>query len=240
MDKEMDKEKIELEVNNLTFSYKTGRKTLSDVSIKVFKKQIVGLVGESGSGKSTVAKCITGLLLPDSGEISKHETRMIFQDSFSSLNPAKTVGFHFEEVLRLKKVPAEERKDTIKKMLNLIELEEDLLSHLPAQLSGGQRQRVGIGMALLSEPSLIIADEPVSALDVTVQAQILKLLKKLRDEKEVSFIFISHDLRTVYNLCDYVYVMKDGKIVEHGSIEDVYFNPQSDYTKQLLSAALDD
>lgn len=230
----------ELEVKDLRFSYGKNMPSLKDVNLTVYKGQIVGLVGESGSGKSTLAKCITGLLKPAGGSISKNDAKMIFQDTFSSLNPSKTVGFHFEEVLRLSKIPKEQRKERIDRILRKTELEEDLLNHYPSELSGGQRQRVGIGMALLSEPTLLIADEPVSALDVTVQAQILKLLKKLRDENDLSLLFISHDLRTVYNLCDYVYVMKNGIIVEDGTIDEVYFNPKEDYTKILLSAALDD
>jgi len=163
---------------------------------------------------------------------------MIFQDPYSSLNPAYTVGWILEEPLRIRGgFTPEERKQRVREMFRLVELPEEYLSSRPSELSGGQRQRVSIAAALIQQPKFLIADEPVSALDVTIQAQILKLLRQLRKELDLSYLFISHDLNVVYQLCDRVIVMKEGRIVEQGTVDEIFDNPQEEYTKQLLAAA---
>lgn len=233
-------------VKNLSFHYikrkiltKTTeqQKGIEDISFSLKQGEILGIVGESGSGKSTLAKCIAGILKPESGLIETAQVQMIFQDSYSALNPAKSVGWLLEEALRLSGTDAKERTERIEAILEETELEKELLTRLPAELSGGQRQRVMIAMALLCEPKVLIADEPVSALDVTIQKQILGLLKRLCKERELAMIFISHDLRTVYQICDACMVLKDGKVVETGSVQKLYAKPQSDYTALLLESA---
>lgn len=219
------------------FGHHVTKEILHGVSFDMEEGQIVGLVGESGSGKSTIAKAILSLI-PYTGEIKTMEEAypsMIFQDPYSSLNPAKKVGWLLEEALYLDGVKEEaERKKKASKMINLVGLSDDYLTRYPKELSGGQRQRVCIALALMQEPKLLIADEPVSALDVTIQAQILELLKNLQKTLGLSILFISHDLRVVYNLCDKVMILKNGEIVEQGPPKEVYANPQHPYTKELL------
>lgn len=212
---------------------------LKDVSFSMKEGEILGLVGESGSGKSTLAKAILGLI-PYEGEISQTSSypQMIFQDPYGSLNPAKKVGWILEEPLRLKGgLDSAQRKQRVREMLIRVGLDESIADRYPNQLSGGQRQRVCIAGALMQEPALLIADEPVSALDVTIQAQILELLKRLHKEMGLSILFISHDLRVVYQMCDNVMIMKGGQLVEQGSVEEVYFHHQNEYTANLLKAA---
>ena len=197
-------------------------------------------MGESGTGKTTLARTILGIVQPDQGSVTHFTKRpqMIFQDPYSSLNPAYSVAWSLEEPLRIYgKYDARERERRVREMLKLVELPEECLKAKPHELSGGQRQRVSIAMALIQRPKFLIADEPVSALDVTIQAQILKLLKDLRDELELSYLFISHDLNVVYQLCDRVLVMKKGRIVEQGTVDEIFNHPQQEYTKQLLRAA---
>lgn len=227
-------------VQNLFFTYggKKNKPTLEDVSFTLKNGEILGLVGESGSGKSTLARVLTGLYKPDFGVAECRKPGMIFQDSYSALNPAKTVDWILHEAQKLQGVKDKEtREKEILKILDAVELEEQYLDHYPSELSGGQRQRVMIAQALLSKPEVLIADEPVSALDVTVQKQIVALLKKLGQKRNLAILFISHDLRTVYELCDRIMVMKNGKIVEEGTINELYFNPKQDYTKALLTSA---
>lgn len=219
------------------------RQILKDVSFSIGEGEIVGLVGESGCGKSTLAKCILGIVKDHDGEIvhSSKRAQMIFQDPYGSLNPAKTVGWILEEPLRIKgELKDPERNKKVSEMIHLVGLDDNYLLRKPGELSGGQRQRICIALALMMEPKLIIADEPVSALDVTVQDQILKLLLKLNRELNIAFLFISHDLKVVYSVCSRVMVMKDGQIVEQGSDEEIYRGPQHPYTKQLLAAVLND
>ncbi|MCR5310999.1 MAG: ATP-binding cassette domain-containing protein [Lachnospiraceae bacterium] len=211
------------------------------VSFSVNKGETVGLAGESGCGKSTLSRAILGIQKKGVTGTIKHYSKrpmMVFQDPEGSLNPSKTIGFILEEPLKIKGgMTKEERKAKILEMLKLVDLSADLLDRYPNTLSGGQCQRVCIAAALMQEPALLIADEPVSALDVTVQSQILKLFEKIKKELKLSVIFISHDLRVIYSLCDRVMIMKDGEIVEQGDKDKLYFNPEHEYTKQLMEAA---
>ncbi|MCF2616081.1 ABC transporter ATP-binding protein [Oscillibacter valericigenes] len=241
-------EELVLSVSHVSGGYHEGgrfrkgtyQEVLHDVTFDVHDGEILGLVGESGTGKSTLSRAILGIIQPDQGSITHYTKRpqMIFQDPYSSLNPAYTVEWIMEEPLRIYgKYDAPERKRRVREMLRRVELPEEVLEAKPAELSGGQRQRVSIATALIQRPKFLIADEPVSALDVTIQAQILKLLKTLRDELDLSYLFISHDLNVVYQLCDRVLVMKNGRIVEQGTVDEIFDHPKEDYTKQLLAAA---
>ena len=245
----MSEEKLVLSVQHVTSGYRDGgvfrrkgpyQEVLHNVTFDVRYGEILGLVGESGTGKSTLARTILGIVKPEAGQVIHYTKRpqMIFQDPYSSLNPAYTVGWILEEPLRIYgKYDKAERQRRVRDMLERVELPEECLAARPSELSGGQRQRVSIATALIQRPKFLIADEPVSALDVTIQAQILKLLKNLRDELELSYLFISHDLGVVYQLCDRVLVMKDGRVVEQGTVDEIFDHPQQDYTRQLLAAA---
>ena len=216
------------------------KEILRDVSFSVCHGEIVGLVGESGSGKTTLARMILGLAKPESGEIIHHTPRpqIVFQDPYSSLNPARTVEWSIEEPLRVYgKYDRAERKRRVREMLARVELPEELLRARPGELSGGQRQRVSIAAALIRRPRFLIADEPVSALDVTIQAQILRLLRELREDLDLSYLFISHDLNVVWQLCDWVLVMQRGQIVEQGPTAEIFDHPREEYTRLLLAAA---
>jgi len=233
-----------LEVTDLSVEFKKDKKpffAVKNVSFSVEEGETIGLAGESGCGKSTLSRAILGIQKKGvTGKINHFSKRpmMVFQDPEGSLNPAKTIGFILEEPLKIKGgMTKEQRKAKVLEMLKLVDLSEDLLPRLPSTLSGGQCQRVCIAAALMQEPKLLIADEPVSALDVTVQSQILKLFEKIKKELKLSVIFISHDLRVIYSLCDRVMIMKDGEIVEQGDKETLYFHPQHEYTKQLMEAA---
>ncbi len=249
----MEKEAV-LKVSNLNVFYKNRKRklftpkkfkkiqALFDVSFEVEKGEVLAIAGESGCGKSTLARAIVGINKDYSGEIWQKygDPQMVFQDPYNSLNPAKKIGWLLEEPLKVdknRKWTKEERKKRVEEIMKEIELPLNMLERYPSQLSGGQRQRVCIGIALMRNPKLLIADEPVSALDVTIQAQIMELLRNLHKKLGISIIFISHDLRVVYQISDHVMVMRYGKVVEYGKTKDVYKNPQAEYTVQLLRAA---
>ena len=233
-----------LEVRNLSVEFKKDKKpffAVNDVSFDVREGEILGLAGESGCGKSSLSRAILGIQKKGVTGSIKHfakRPQMVFQDPAGSLNPSQKIGFILEEPIKVKgNFDKEERKRRVRDMIKKVDLDEEILDRYPNELSGGQRQRICIAAALMQEPRFLIADEPVSALDVTVQSQILELLKKLHKELGIAILFISHDLRVIYNLCDRVMVMKSGKIVEMGELKDVYFNPQHEYTKSLMDAA---
>ena len=243
------------------FSHDDRQQVLRDVSFEIRKGDILGLVGESGSGKTTLAKVILGIVKDYNGEVINHTRlpQMVFQDPFSSLNPARTVGWILEEPLRALEKRADaavrkgstqkeaydwiprtrqQRREAVRETLHAVGLDDEYLERRPWELSGGQRQRISIASAVITRPQFIIADEPVSALDVTIQAQILELLAELKDKYELSYLFISHDLNVIYQICNRVMVMQHGQLVEQGDVEQVYRRPQHEYTKALLKAAL--
>ena len=237
-----------LEVRNLNVYYadrrfrrgRSRKQILRDVSFTLHEGEVLGLVGESGCGKTTLSRAILGINREIEGESIHHggKPRMVFQAPAASLNPAWTVGKILEEPLRNAGVPKQERRAQAEEMLSLVGLDAGYYSRLPGELSGGQRQRVGIGAAIIGHPRLVIADEPVSALDVTIQAQILELLMKLKEEMGLSYLFISHDMDVIWQICDHVMVMKDGVIVESGPRDRVFNAPEHPYTKKLLAAAM--
>ncbi len=245
-------------VRNLThrFAGRPGEPdqlVLDQINFRIFPGQFTGLLGESGSGKSTLARLISGQLNVQEGEIllngqvistlSRRQRRraklgiqMVFQDPFSSLHPRQIIGRQLEEPLILQtKLPADARQAKIHQMLEEVGLDPEIANRYPQDLSGGQQQRVAIACALITEPELLIADEPVSALDPSVQAQILNLLMKVRQQQSFACLFISHDLDVVSYLCDRVAVLREGKICEENKVERIFTNPQHPYTKQLIS-----
>ena len=246
-----DKSHCILEVKNLKVFYeekgkklfekKFRKQVVNNVSFSMNAGEILGIVGESGSGKSTLAKAVVGLTEYKTGEINLKEAKpqMVFQDPYGSLNPARKVGWILEEPLKLaKNGNSKERKEKVVKILKEVGLNESYADRYLSQMSGGQRQRVAIGAALIQNSRFIVLDEPVSALDVTVQAQILELLKKLQKEYNLSYLFISHDLKVIYQMCDRVCVMYQGEFVETASAEELFHNPKHSYSKKLLEAVL--
>lgn len=224
------------------------------ISMEFEKGKAYGLVGESGCGKSTTGKAIIGLEKITSGTIIyegenatnarrnrkssfNRDVQMIFQDSHSSLNPRKRVKDIIAEPIRnfLKLTPKEEERK-ISELLEIVRMPEDAKYKYPHEFSGGQKQRLGIARAIATNPKLIIADEPVSALDLSVQAQVLNFMKDIQTEYNLSYLFISHDLGVVKHMCDYISIMYKGRFVETGSKKEIYTNPQHIYTKRLLSA----
>ena len=201
---------------------------------------VVVLTGPRQAGKTTLARTILGFVPDYTGTITHYTKRpqMVFQDPASSLNPSRTVGWILAEPLRIYgKYGKEEIARRVERTMELVGLDPECRDRLPHQLSGGQRQRVCIGAALIVHPQLIVADEAVSALDVTIQAQILQLIARLRRELGISYLFISHDLNVVYEICDRCLVMHQGRIVEQGPVEELFDHPKEEYPRQLLAAA---
>lgn len=232
----------------------TKVKALNDVSLSLRKGSTLAVVGESGSGKSTLARCLLQLQPLDSGEVlfqgqdlsklspealraMRKNLQMVFQDPFASLNPRMRIGAIVGEGLLIHGLgdAAEQQKKVIA-MLKRVGLTEADMQKYPHEFSGGQRQRIGIARALVLHPQVVICDEPVSALDVSIQAQILMLLKELQQEMALSYLFISHDLRVVRHIADEMVVMYHGEIVERGEVAKIYAAPQHAYTRKLLAA----
>ncbi|MDR1565531.1 MAG: ABC transporter ATP-binding protein [Oscillospiraceae bacterium] len=209
---------------------------LINVNVEVCRSECVGIVGQSGSGKTTLARCLTGLTKADSGEVKffgKNSIQIVFQDPYSSLNPAHTIQFILEEALKASGRPLDE----LEEIISLAEVPRELLSRRPASLSGGQRQRVAIARALAPRPDLLICDESVSALDVVVQNQILKTLDKLRHERKLAILFITHDLSVLRMIAGRVYVMNHGRVVESGTAQRIFEAATDEYTKALIEAS---
>jgi peptide/nickel transport system ATP-binding protein len=226
---------------------------VNGVSLSVQRGGSLGIVGESGSGKSTVARTIVGLVTPSSGRVTyngqpitwtgaqglklRRAVQMVFQDPYLSLDPAMSIAQILAEPIRTHRLcPERKLRERLVELLQMVELPATLLSRRPGQLSGGQRQRIGIARALALEPELIIADEVTSALDVTIQAQVLGLFDKLRRAMNLTLVLISHDLAVVRYLCESVAVMRHGRIVEYGRTEEVFDRPREAYTRELIAA----
>ncbi len=239
---------LETEKLNVFYRMKSGRlfvkdtmkQVVFDADMYIKQGEILGLVGESGCGKSSLAKAIVGLQKYKKGKIklSGKAPQMVFQDPYESLNPAHKIGWLLQEPLRLnkRKMSRKQRIEAVDAILTKVELPLKYKDRYPHELSGGERQRVAIALALILNRKLIILDEPVSALDVTVQEQILELLIKLRNEEGLSYLFISHDMDVIRRICDYVCVMYKGKIIEHATPEELFKNPKEEYTKKLIKA----
>lgn len=229
-----------LQVENLRVSY-SGNEVVKGVSFHLEKSEIFGIVGQSGSGKSTIARALTGLTNHDSGLISTSakSIQMVFQDAVGSLNPRMKIEDTLKEAIKYARGGSGKTGLLTSKVDNLLELvglSRAVLGQYPREMSGGQCQRVSIARALACNPEVLIADEPVSALDVSVQARVLNLLRDLRSKVGLSIILIAHDLAVVRNVCDRVAVMESGRFVEEGPADRVFSAPKSDYTARLLTA----
>jgi peptide/nickel transport system ATP-binding protein/oligopeptide transport system ATP-binding protein len=229
-------------------------RAVDDVSFTIAEGETFGLVGESGSGKTTTGRCILRLIEPTSGEVrfkgedvlrfsrerlraARRDMQIVFQDPYSSLNPRMRVGDIVEEPLIIHRIGSKaERRARVAELFDLVGLDPSQRARYPHQFSGGQRQRIGLARALALNPSLVIADEPVSALDVSVQAQVVNLLMDLQQRLKLTYLFIAHDLRLVRHICGRVAVMYRGKIVEMGETEALFAAPAHPYTRALLSA----
>jgi peptide/nickel transport system ATP-binding protein/oligopeptide transport system ATP-binding protein len=252
-----------LEVRNLTKEFTRSQglfqkpavvRAVDGVTFAVDEGETLGLVGESGSGKTTTGRCILRLIEPTSGEVrfrgedvlafssarlrqARREMQIVFQDPYSSLNPRMRVGDIVEEPLVIHRTgPKSQRRARVAELFELVGLDPSQLSRYPHQFSGGQRQRIGLARALALNPSFIIADEPVSALDVSVQAQVVNLLMDLQERLKLTYLFIAHDLRLVRHVCSRVAVMYLGRIVEMGETGRLFESPAHPYTRALLSA----
>jgi peptide/nickel transport system ATP-binding protein len=257
-------EPVLVEVKNLTVSFPTKKnilgtavsyyKAVDNVSFEIYKGETLGLVGESGCGKTTLGRTLLRLIQPSAGNIIfngidttgynkkqlkdfRKEVQLVFQDPFSSLNPRITIGTAIEEPLKiLAKESKSKRKQIVKELLEKVNLTPAFIKRYPHEFSGGQRQRIVIARALALNPGLLVCDESVSALDVSVQAQVLNLLNDLKKDFGLTLLFISHDLSVVRYMCDRIMVMHKGEIIESGEAEALYQHPRTEYTKQLLSA----
>ena len=252
-------EKTLLEVEGLKKYFQVGKgqtlKAVDDISFQIKKGQTLGLVGESGCGKTTVGRTLLRIYEPDAGKIlfdgkdisrvSKKEAKeltrrmqMVFQDPYASLNPFFTVGEIVEEGMKIHKMyhSETERMERVYELLEMVGLNKDHANRFPHEFSGGQRQRVGIARALALNPEFIVCDEPISALDVSIQAQVVNMLMKFQEEMDLTYLFIAHDLSKVRHIADQTAVMYLGTMVEYGSTRDVYEHPVHPYTRGLLSA----
>ncbi len=247
-----------LEVQNLSVEYRRGRRrtlAVDDVSLQIAPRETLGLVGESGSGKSTIGKAVLGLVRPSSGVIKydgrdilslsktqrralTKELQVIYQDPHTSLDPTKPIGYSIAEPVQVHEPASKEVvRERVFAMLRRVGLSEDAARRFPAQFSGGQKQRIAIARALILSPRLVVCDEPVSALDLSIQAEVINLMAELQHEMGASYLFISHDLSIVHYLSDRIAVLKQGRIVEQGDAGRVYEDPQREYTQRLLAAA---
>lgn len=263
--KDLIEEQNVMTVNNLSVRFEIGKKSLlgepkylhavRDVSFEVKPARTLGVVGESGSGKTTTAMAAIGLTKAYQGSVdfggrdllalsaeemraARRDMQVIFQDPYSSLNPRDRVGTAVREPMDLMNVGDKSDRDArVAELFGLVGLRPDQMSLFPHQFSGGQRQRISIARALATKPGLIVCDEPVSALDVAIQAQILNLLRQLQDEMGLSYLFISHDLGVVQFICDDILVMYLGEVVEHATRQEIFSSPKHPYTKALLDSA---
>lgn len=245
-----------LKVNNLKKIFpKTKEIAVNDVALSIFKEEILGLVGESGCGKSSFARSILRLTDVQGGSVFykgedllkfsykkmqgvRKALQIIFQDPYMSLDPRMKIGETIEEVYIIHgDTSKKKRKEKVVGLLEMVGLRESYINRLPSELSGGERQRVGIARALATDPEFIICDEPISSLDISVQAQILNLLMELQRKKHLTYLFISHDLGVIASICDRVIVMQSGRFVESGLAEAVFKNPRHEYTKRLLDSS---
>ena len=258
-------DKTVIEVNSLNkvfggeksfFGFGTSKRIVNavqNVSLDLFQGETLGIVGESGSGKSTLARCIIRLMDYDNGDVSidginiskmgraemrpfRAKMQMVFQDPFASLNPRIRVGNIIAQGPLIQGKSKSEAEERARELLSVVGLDSKAFDRYPHEFSGGQRQRIGIARALALKPEVLVADEPVSALDVSIQAQILKLLDDIRTQMNLSMIFITHDLRVAAQVCDRIVVMRYGKIVEVGTTSEIFSNPTHDYSKELLNA----